>query len=285
MVTTTRSQRTVSPIPGTEDLLNLQGQSVAEKVAGSGDLGNFLDFDIANAAAPDASLSDDTFDFSKGFNADFLQELQNQTNASFQGQGLNAGEQGLIDTTFDAQRLRGEQDLFRFADELAGRGNLQLSDSPVADPALRAFSDFQSNIGGAQAAAELGQINTNRGRLDSARGFQENLQQQGFLNRNTHQSFADNIKNRAIQNRISLLGQAVPGMSLTNSLLGLSSSNTDQTLNGPGVGTLESIGNFLPALGAVFNSPSGGGSSAIENFGGLLNSGFQGLFGDDGLFS
>ncbi len=361
MVTTTRSQRTVSPIPGTQDLINLQGQSVAEKVAGSADLGNFLDFDIASSAVPDASLSNDTFDFFSGgggsggggfgglqqlfspsgpvaasnvfrgqigepgdanfrpaltggsvntsfgsgvggqignnfdlnslfskeakgfggeqtgqsFNQELLSTIQGQTSDSFSGGGLSSEEQGLVSGIFDQQRTRGTQDIFRFADELAGRGGLNLSDSPVADPSTRALADFLAQIGGQESAATLGQINTNRGRLDQQRGFQEGLQQQGFQNRLTQENFADTIRNRALQNRISLLGQGVPGTGLTQSLLGLSGQNTDQVINAPDLGTLETVGNFLPALTGLFESPQGGGNSAIQNFGSILGGGFK----------
>lgn len=305
MPTTTTNQTSSTRLfdldPGTQQLIQGQSGLVDTQTQGIQNLGNFLDFQIGSGATPDASLSNSTFDFGGGANQGLLTNLQNQTAGSFGGgqnqallnqltqgtfdsfnSGLPQAEQDIIDQIFQPQFDLGQEELLRFADELAGRGGLNLSDSPVADPATRAASDLFSRLGIGSAQASLGQLNLGRDRLDRLRGqelgqgnienqrldqlrsFQEGLRQQGFQNRLGQENFAETLQQNALRNRIGLLGTQLPGEGLSSRLLALNSLNRDVTNS---TQTESPDANILDIIGAL-------GPTAIDLFSG------QGLLGN-----
>ncbi|HLE81481.1 MAG TPA: hypothetical protein VJA25_09330 [Dehalococcoidia bacterium] len=93
----------------------------------------------------------------------------------FQGLQELAGQPGLPNLTpemlgqlqalFSQLQARGTADLERFGKQLAGSRGLNITDTPIADPLMRAQADFLSSLFGQQAQQHLG------------------LQQQAFQNR------------------------------------------------------------------------------------------------------
>jgi hypothetical protein len=288
--------------PGTQEILDLQAGDIGNRIRGRESLGKFLDFNIGSLPGADPFLGDDRFDFStagggfRGFdpielsaptgdvflgglggdgglnlNPQLRQTGQEQLLQQFRSGSLPQGQLDLIQGIFDPIRQRGQSDIMQFADELAGRGGLNLSDSPVAGAATRSLSDLFSNLGGQQAQATLGQFNTNLGNLFNLTGQQNQLQQQGFQNRLTGQGFQEQLRQNAIQNRLALLGGGTPGADITSPLLQREGLNRTLVTDAPSPedsNFLDIFGKVAPGIGDFFRGGPGGGPSGAQ---GLLD--------------
>ena len=154
----------------------------------------------------------------------------------FQGLQELAGQPGLPNLTpemlgqlqalFGQLQARGTADLERFGKQLAGSRGLNITDTPIADPLLRAQADFLSALFGQQAQQHLG------------------LQQQAF------------------QNRLGLFGnfpQALGG--LRNIRAAQPTTTTQNPLFPGGLPQLVGgVGGFLQGFGGL-----GGGGGGIED--------------------
>ena len=96
---------------------------------------------------------------------------------------LTAEQTSRLDTLFGTQREEGQEEIRRFAEELAGQRGLQLSDTPIGGEALRATERLERGLRGARAGAELDLTQADRLATEGVRQFQEGLRQQAFMNR------------------------------------------------------------------------------------------------------
>ena len=91
----------------------------------------------------------------------------------------------LVGKEFEGARTRGEEDIRRFATELAGQRGLRVSDTPIGGEALRAQERLTSGLRSAEATALLSLADKQRLFGQALREFRENLKQQAFLNRSS----------------------------------------------------------------------------------------------------
>lgn len=96
---------------------------------------------------------------------------------------LTAGQTQRLDTLFGTQREEGQDEIRRFAEEIAGQRGLKLSDTPIGGEAVRAGERLERGLRGARAAAELDITQAETLFSESTRQFQEGLRQQAFMNR------------------------------------------------------------------------------------------------------
>jgi|TARA_R110001583_G_scaffold33397_7_gene112707 hypothetical protein len=89
----------------------------------------------------------------------------------------------LVSREFAPVREQMFEDLTRGAIAAAGRRGLEFSDTPIAEPFLRSLALGTSKIGGAEAGKTLELGVQNREFLEAARRFQNDLNQQAFVNR------------------------------------------------------------------------------------------------------
>jgi len=95
---------------------------------------------------------------------------------------LSPDQQLRVDQVFSRQREVGTRNIQQFAEEQAGRRGLNLTDTPIAQESLRQVQELESNIGAAQAGAELNLFSADRAFFESIRQFQEGLEQSRLLN-------------------------------------------------------------------------------------------------------
>lgn len=96
---------------------------------------------------------------------------------------LSPEAQARVNTAFGTTQSQGEEDLMRFAEQLAGQRGMRLSDSPIGGEALRQRTLFGSQLAGQKAASELDVGNTEANFDQAIRAFQAQLSQQAFMNR------------------------------------------------------------------------------------------------------
>lgn len=96
---------------------------------------------------------------------------------------LSPGQESLLDELFGTQLELGEEDIRRFAGELAGQRGLRLGDTPIGGEALRAEERLVRGLRGARAGAGLQFGERQQLFTQSLQEFQANLRQQAFLNR------------------------------------------------------------------------------------------------------
>lgn len=96
---------------------------------------------------------------------------------------LSAGQTERLDTLFGTQREEGQEEIRRFAEELAGQRGLNLSDTPIGGEALRATERLERGLRGARAAAEIDITQAETLFSEQTRQFQAGLSQQAFMNR------------------------------------------------------------------------------------------------------
>lgn len=130
---------------------------------------------------------------------------------------LSPGQQAQLDTIYGNAQQQGEQDLRRFAEELAAARGMHLTDAPIGAEVLRQQRDLTTNLETAKAQAQLDFGQSQQVFGEGVRQFQAGLQQQ------------------ALQNRLSLAAGAstVPGTNPVNAAPLISSvGGTMQTLAG-----------------------------------------------------
>ncbi len=96
---------------------------------------------------------------------------------------LSPEQKSLLDTTYGAAQTSGQQEIDRYARELAGSRGLALSDSPVAREALLQTGNLQTQLQGSKAAAQLNMPQQQQIFGESVRQFQEQLKQNAIANR------------------------------------------------------------------------------------------------------
>lgn len=96
---------------------------------------------------------------------------------------LSPEQKERIDTIFGESKREGEEDIKRFAEELAASRGMRLSDSPIGGEALRARTDFQKSLSAGKAAAELNVGQAQQAFEQSVAQFQAGLRQQAQANR------------------------------------------------------------------------------------------------------
>ena len=89
----------------------------------------------------------------------------------------------LVSREFAPVREQMFEELTRGAIAAAGRRGLEFSDTPLAEPFLRSLALGTSDIGGLEAGKTLELGVQNRAFLEAARKFQNDLNQQAFVNR------------------------------------------------------------------------------------------------------
>lgn len=180
------------------------------------------------------------------------QEIRDLQLARLRGEAipLSPEQTAQLDTLFEDRRQQGFEDISRFARESAAARGLRQSDSPIVNSGLDQLSKFQRGLQSARAGAELDFGNRNALFQQQAAEFQNGLQQQAFLNRQ------------------SLANPNPIGIPLAATLAGLRTGNRtkDQTVTGGGANTLQSTGSLLGGAGGL---ASGAGSIlGAFNFGG-----------------
>lgn len=96
---------------------------------------------------------------------------------------LSPEAQARIGTVFGEAERRGQADLLRFGEEIAGARGLSISDSPIGNELLRQRADLSRGLGAARAQSELDVGQTEALFSQSIADFQNRLRQQAFLNR------------------------------------------------------------------------------------------------------
>jgi hypothetical protein len=96
---------------------------------------------------------------------------------------LSPEEQARVDTVFGTTQARGEEDLMRFARDLADARGMSTADSPIHDVSLQERRKFGEGMASSKAAAELDLGNTNAIFNQGLMEFQERLRQQAYMNR------------------------------------------------------------------------------------------------------
>ncbi len=92
-------------------------------------------------------------------------------------------EQKLIDRIFETERQRGMREINRFAEEAAGRRNLNITDTPIASEALKATREFNEGLGAEKAKATLDVSRSGQQFREAVRQFQDSLRFQAQQNR------------------------------------------------------------------------------------------------------
>ena len=132
----------------------------------------------------------------------------------------------LVGETFESARTMGEEDIQRFATELAGSRGFERTDSPVAQEAFKAQRDLTTGLRSAEAGAllDVGQRNQLFGQslrefqsgLDFNR-FSQTLSAGGFVQGRSLnslnsilaiQDFQNSLRQQATQNRLNIGGVA-----------------------------------------------------------------------------
>jgi hypothetical protein len=183
---------------------------------------------------------------------DWEKRINDQSNTSLE-QALNGdipeSLRNNIQTIYDERSRQGQERLKQFGIEMAGSRGLNLSDTPIAQPLLHEYANFQSQLGAAQAGDLITERRKEIAQAQAFREFQANLTQQ-----------------RKFTNPMNFMSQA------TNLGLGLYQPRFRGGVGGQqqvGGGTASGIGSVLGGLGGLVGGSSGSGGSGIM---GALNS-------------
>ncbi len=117
----------------------------------------------------------------------------------------------LVGETFESARTMGEEDIQRFATELAGRRGLERTDDPVSGAAFKAQTDLTTGLRSAEAGAllDVGQRNQLFGQ--NLREFQAGLNLDRLNSVMSVADFQNALRQQATQNRMAL-GTAASGL-------------------------------------------------------------------------
>jgi hypothetical protein len=96
---------------------------------------------------------------------------------------ISPAEQAQLDTLYGSQRTLGTQAITDYAKQLAAMRNMTVTDSPIANEALKQKGNLETALTGAQAGSALQLGNQQQNFANSISAFQNNLKQQAFLNR------------------------------------------------------------------------------------------------------
>lgn len=132
---------------------------------------------------------------------------------------LSPEEEARLNTVYGATQKTGEEDLMRFATELAAMRGMAPADSPIGNEVLRQRTRFGENLAGQKAAAslDLGQ---------SERLFNQSLAE-----------FQARLREQAFQNRLAIAGQAPASYGLQSSLFAERAAGASRFGRGSGFGS------------------------------------------------
>jgi hypothetical protein len=227
-----------------------------------------------------------------------LYESLNQLRAGQYGGGSVSPElKGLIDQTYAFEQKRALEDLQRFGVESAGSRGLNLSDTPISQPLMRAGGDVVSSMASQRAGRTLDERNTslNRALQQTGMGFDQqnqfnnmafNTRQQatGAIDQNLARSqalrqFSEELRQRQIQNMMAAAQMQMQfGLGLYGPRFG--SGSTTVTGGGPSAGSMLAGAGAGAASGALSGAAMGtaggpigmGAGAVIGGIGGLLSS-------------
>jgi len=172
----------------------------------------------------------------------------------------------LVGESFTSAREMGEEDIQRFATELAGRRGFERTDSPIANAAFKAQTDLTTGLRSAEAASllDVGQRNQFFGQALREFGEGQNLNRLNSIL--TVQDFQNTLRQQATQNRLSLAGFAGGLAGQTGALR--AELFKPKVVESPNF--LTGFGNLLLGGGGFLSGLRGGGAAA----GGAAAAGF-----------
>jgi hypothetical protein len=222
--------------------------------------GNVLQQILAgNASTGDASMDA------------LLRESIAQLRQGQQGGGSVSPElKGLIDQTYNFEQQRALQDLQRFGVESAGSRGLNISDTPISQPLMRAGGDVISSMASNRAGRTLDERNV---------GLNRALQQTGMGLQQQNQ-----FGNMAFGTRQQTTGAIESNLARSQALRefseGLRQRQIDNLMRAQQLQSQFGLGLYAPRFGASSSSQTGGGGSGagMGQFGSFLG-GAGGLAG------
>lgn len=153
---------------------------------------------------------------------------------------LSPEEQGNLDTIYGNTQRQGEQNLSRFAQEIAAARGLAVSDSPIGNEALRQQQEFTSNLGAQKSASAFDLGNASQAFNQQLASFQAQLRQQ------------------ALANRLSMASNAPASFGFQNSLFGERLGQANRSFTGSGSNfnwgagaNMGQAGQFMQGLGTM----------------------------------
>ena len=177
---------------------------------------------------------------------DWEMQLQGQAQQTLTGGGLNLSPEvlAMVQGIYDQQQSAVQQQIQRQAISAAGGRGLNLSDTPIGDPLLRATGESAAAIRAAQAQATLGLRENELARAGNQVQYLDSLKQQrSFANPLAFGSFAGGL-----------------GASLYGSRLGATKVIGEQTTGGNFLGGIGSLlggaGGFMTGLGEIGKKPA-----------------------------
>lgn len=171
------------------------------------------------------------------------EEAEKRTLAFLRGEAppLAPGQEERISEVFGAARTEGEQDIQRFAEELAASRGFSVTDSPIAQEVLPQQRRLATSLRGGEAQAKLSTGESERIAVENLRQFQENL------------------RLASLQNRSLLTGRSLPLLPFATGagsrLLGTleAGRGQTQTTRRPGPGALD-IFSAIAGPGAILGA-------------------------------
>ena len=190
--------------------LRLQGAfENAEAVLASG-LAGFEDLDTPTFRGQLQQAATD-----KAEQRDFTNLINRQLRGRLTGEAfLTPPEQATLDRMFSSAQARGEEDLLKFGEEIAGQRGMRPSDSPIGNELVRERGRLALGLESAKASSTLDLVQGQKNFEESIRQFQEGLRQQAFENRLSLASTAPlsfNLANQLAQNRFRGISQTTSG--------------------------------------------------------------------------
>lgn len=155
---------------------------------------------------------------------------------------ISDAERAQIDAMYAPIAARGNEDILRMAHDLAASRGLSPSDSPIGDATLQEARKFQEALSGQKAQAYM------------TRGQYSDQFNQGLAN------FQNQLRQQAMQNRLSFGAAGSPTAGLQNQMFGQRLSQAGQSYAGSSYGTQWNAGIDLnKILGAALGAAAGGG--------------------------
>lgn len=174
---------------------------------------------------------------------DYESLVTRQLKARMSGEAfLTPQEQAQLDKMYDTATTRGNEELTRYAQEVAGQRGMRVSDSPIGNEIVREKGRLTQGLEAAKASSSLDLVQGQKTFEESIRQFQAGLAQQAF------------------QNRLSLASAAPLSFNLAGALAqqrfaGISQSTTSKTSNSLGIGeALSGIGGLGAGLGIGYGA-------------------------------
>ena len=116
--------------------------------------------------------------------------FQDRIREELLSEGPSDATRELVGEVFNAQQVKGNQEINRFATEFAGSRGFEKTDSPVADAAFRAKTDLSTGLRSAEAGSLL------------------NVGHQKQLFAAAQLQFTESLRQLAVSNRANIAGQS-----------------------------------------------------------------------------